>query len=312
MQVAILGGAGGVGASAAFNLLLRHEGYDVVLVDPREEMVQSHLMDLEQVLELSPGGAIRAGDPAEVGSADVIVVASSAPLTVNTSRLVYLGANVGIVDEVADLLPGAWPGVLLVVTNPVDPFVTRLQRRTGIDRRRVVGFTVNDSLRLRTGLAKALGLPLGHVEAWVVGEHGDTSVPLYDRVTVNGDRVEPNPEQTAAAEEFIRTFYVRHVALDSGRSSTWTSGLGISRMVAAVRGEGELWPASVVLDGEYGISGVAVSVPVTLGQGGVSRIHEWDLGPDDLAALQASAEFVREIGDGIDEPAAPQEGASPR
>jgi malate/lactate dehydrogenase len=312
VEVAILGGAGGVGASAAFNLLLRPEEFDVVLVDPRDAMVQSHVMDLEQVLELSPGGSIRAGGPAEVGAADVIVVASSVPLTVNTSRLVYLAGNAGVVDEVANLLPDGWPGVLLVVTNPVDPFVTRVRRRTGIDRARVVGYTVNDSLRLRTGLAKALGLPLGNVEAWVVGEHGDTSVPLYDRVTVNGERVEPTPEQTAEADEFIRTFYVRHVALDSGRSSTWTSGLGISRMVAALRGEGELWPASVVLDGEYGISGVAVSVPVTLGQGGVSRIHEWDLGPEELAALRASAEFVREIADGIDQPVARREGARPR
>jgi malate dehydrogenase len=183
--------------------------------------------------------------------------------------------------------------VMLVVTNPVDPLVTRLQQRTGIDRRRILGYTLNDSLRLRTGLARALGVAPGRVEAWVLGEHGDTSVPLFGRVSLDGEPVTPTPAQAAAAEEYLRTWYVRHVALDSGRSSTWTSGLGVARMVAALDGAGELWPASVVLDGEYGIEGVAVTVPVTIGRGGAARIHTWELGADELAALRASAEFVR-------------------
>jgi malate/lactate dehydrogenase len=111
--------------------------------------------------------------------------------------------------------------------------------------------------------------------------------------------------QAAAAEEYVRTWYVRHVALDSGRSSTWTSGLGVARMVAAlVRPELAIWPASLVLDGEYGIADVAVSVPVTLGPGGAEEIHEWELAADDLSALRGSAELVREVAAGIDGPVA--------
>jgi malate dehydrogenase len=181
----------------------------------------------------------------------------------------------------------------VVVTNPVDPLVTRLHRRTGLDRRSILGYTLNDSLRMRTGLAKAIGVPPGSVDAWVLGEHGDLSVPLYSRVEVDGRRIEPTDAQIAAAEQYLRTWYVKHVALDSGRSSTWTSGLGVSRMVAALDGEGGLWPCSVVLEGEYGIEGVAVTVPVTLGRSGVERIHEWEITPAELAALHASAELVR-------------------
>ncbi len=183
--------------------------------------------------------------------------------------------------------------MILVVTNPVDPLVTRLQRRTGLDRRRVLGYTLNDSLRLRTGLARALGEPPGSVDAWSLGEHGDLSVPLYSRVYVEGVQVDPTAAQRAAAEDYLRNWYVRHVALDSGRSSTWTSGLGVARMVTALAGGGQLWPASLVLDGEYGISGVAVTVPVTLGPGGAEQIHEWELAAGELEALHASAEFVR-------------------
>jgi malate dehydrogenase len=293
VKVAILGGAGGVGASTAFNLALLRGPHEVVLVDNRANMLKSHVWDMEQVLEQSPGCTVREGDVGDVDDADVIVLLSATPLVVGTSRLEYLEKNALITDELADRLPSAWDGLILVVTNPVDPLVTRLQRRTGFDRRRILGYTVNDSLRLRSGLARALGVPPGSVEAWVLGEHGDTSVPLLDRVSVDGVEAHPTAEQAAAAVEHLRTFYVRHVALDSGRSSTWTSGLGVARMVSALDGAGELWPASVVLRGEYGIDGVAVTVPVTIGRAGAERIHQWELGPDQLAALHASAEVVR-------------------
>jgi malate dehydrogenase len=299
MKVTIVGGAGGVGASVAFNLALTRSPREIVLVDNRHAMVTSHLMDLEQVLELSPGPTLRAGAASDIGDADVVVLLSSTPLTPDTPRIEYLAQNARLADELADQLASGWGGVIVVVTNPVDPLVTRLQRRGGLDRHRILGYTLNDSLRLRTGLAKALGVPAGSVEAWVLGEHGDLSVPLYDRVTVNGAPVQPTADQVAVAEKYLRSWYVRHVALDSGRSSTWTSGLGVARMVAALSGEGELWPASVVLDGEYDIHGVAVTVPVTIGRAGAEHIHEWGLDAGQLAALHASAEFVRAAADGV-------------
>lgn len=299
VKVTIVGGAGGVGASTAFNLALLRDPHEIVLVDARPEMLTSHVMDLQQVLELSPGCAVRAGGVGDLRDADVVVLLSATPLTVGTSRLEYLAANALIADELADELTPGWGGTIVVVTNPVDPLVTRLQQRTGLDRRRILGYTLNDSLRLRTGLARAFGVSAGRVEAWVLGEHGDTSVPLFDRVSLDGVQVVPTPAQAAAAEEYLRTWYARHVALDSGRSSTWTSGLGVARMVAALAGAGELWPASLVLDGEYGIEGVAVTVPVTIGRGGAERIHSWELGPGELAALRASAELVRSATDGI-------------
>jgi len=120
-------------------------------------------------------------------------------------------------------------------------------------------------------------------------------------VTVHGEPRLPTDAEAAAAEEFVRNWYVRHVALDSGRSSTWTTGLGAARMVAAiVRGDDELWPASVVLRGEYGIDGVAVSVPVTLGRDGAETVHEWELTENQLTALRTAGELVRGLAAGID------------
>src|SRR5204863_9233248 len=99
----------------------------------------------------------------------------------------------------------------------------------------------------------------------------------------------------ASAAEFTRGWFAKHKALESGRSSTWTSGLGTARMVEAIaNGGGQRFPASIVLDGEYGINGVSVSVPVTIGRRGVEQIHEWELSGDERVALLAAAKGVRQ------------------
>jgi malate/lactate dehydrogenase len=305
LKVLIAGAGGGVGASVAFNLLLSPLACEVVLLDSRRKMVLSHAMDLEQVLEQGGTGTVRAGDYDDVAGADVLVVTASAPLTVNDSRMVYLEANAAILAPLLDRLPPGWSGVLIVVTNPVDPLCTWAQRRTGLDRRHLLGYTLNDSLRLRTAVAKALATAPGRVQGWTIGEHGDLAVPLLDRLELDGRRVVLDDVQRAQVQEFIGSWYVRHVALDSGRSSTWTSGLGVARMVTTClsANDPELWPASVMLEGEYGIEAVSLSVPVTLAAGGVRAIHEFPLSESQSKALRAGAEFVRSAADGLITPA---------
>jgi len=314
MRIAIYGGGGGVGSSTAFNLLLGAESdSEVIVVDSRPAMVESHVLDLEQVLELGGSGVVRGGNTDDVWGADVVVFTAAAPLTMNTSRLDYLAANAAIARDLVEILgsDGSWPGALVVVTNPVDPICTWIQRSTGIDRTRVLGYTLNDSLRLRTGVAKALRIAPGTVDAWVLGEHGDACVPLFDRILVAGEPVALTDEQRAQAEEFFRTWYVRHVALDSGRSSTWTSGSGIARMVRALTaGSDEPWPASVVLDGEYGVTGVALTVPVALGRR-KARVLEWPLTDEQRQALRRSAEVVRSATGQLDSAVVPQTRSSP-
>jgi len=290
-------GSGNVGASCAVRLAAKALA-DIVVVDILDGIPQGKSLDtlqsgpIEGVDVQITGG----NDYAATAGSEIVVVTAAVPLTVNTSRLVYLEQNAAVVDDVADALPDGWGGVVVLVTNPVDPLVLRFRDRTGLDRRRVLGYTLNDSLRLRTGIADAVGAPPGAVDAWMVGEHGDSSVPLWSRVRVAGEPRALTLDERAAAEEYVRTWYVRHVALDSGRSSTWTSGLGISRMVSAIRDDaGAVWPASLVLEGEYGIDGSAVSVPVILGADGAREVVEWELADDELAALHASAEVVRAL-----------------
>jgi len=250
----------------------------VRVIDRRPAKVASHVMDLELVPSL---GRVVAGDWDDLGDVDVLVICAATALTASTSRAVYLAANAEIVDAIAARL-GGWDGVVVMVTNPVDPLVARVARALG-DRRRVLGYTFNDSLRLRLAIGHTLGVAADRVEAWVLGEHGDRAVPIFSRVRVDGEPVTLDPAQRSAAADFVHGWYRRHVALDSSRSSTWTSGAGLARMLAA--GDGEPWVASLLLEGEYGLDGVAAGVPVTLGPGGVEQILEWELAPDELAAL---------------------------
>jgi malate/lactate dehydrogenase len=290
-RVVVVGGGGGVGASVAFNLLLLAYPLEVVLVDRRPEMAVSHAMDLEQVVPLTCGGSVRVGDLDDVADAAIVVVTASVPLRLNASRMEFLVENARILDELAERLHH--DSIVLVVTNPVDALVTWLWRLTGLQRQRIVGYTFNDSLRLRTGIGAALGVAQERVEAWVLGEHGEHSVPLFGRVAVDGQRRRLDRRQRADAEAFLRGWYRRHVGLNSGRTSTWTTGLGVARMIeSVVVGDGRVWPASVVLEGEYGLTGVSVGVPISLGRCGVTRIHEWELTPEERAAVEQGAATV--------------------
>ena len=192
MRIAIYGGGGGVGSSTAFNLLLGADSdSEVIVVDSRPAMVESHVLDLEQVLELDGSGVVRGGNADDLRSADVVVFTAAAPLTVNTSRLDYLAANAAIAGDLVEILgsDGSWPGVLVVVTNPVDPICTWIQRSTGIDRTRVLGYTLNDSLRLRTGVAKALRIAPGPSTP---GSSVSTATPVCRSSIASWSRVSPS------------------------------------------------------------------------------------------------------------------------
>jgi malate dehydrogenase len=294
VKVALFGGAGGVGASAAFNLLVGGGALEVVVIDSRPWMVTSHVMDLQQVLEQGASGSVREGDEGDLADSDIVVVCASFEEGLSDSRMNFLERNGAIVRSAAEALGRDWGGVALMVTNPVDPLVMLFREVSGLDRRRVVGYTLNDTLRLRTGIGLALGVDPGRVDAWVVGEHGDSSVPLFTRVRVDGEPVELSPEQRAASTEFTQGWFAKHKALDSGRSSTWTSGLGAARMVTAIANDCDApFPASVVLEGEYGLDGVSVSVPIALGRDGVQEIYEWEISDEERSSLHAAADAVR-------------------
>ncbi|CCQ17879.1 Malate dehydrogenase [Rhodococcus sp. AW25M09] len=300
-KVTIFGGAGGIGSSVAFNLLLRPSTYDVVIVDTKPNMVTSHVMDLQDVAGIDGSSTVRGGSADDAADSDIVILSAAVPLRLNASRSVFLEDNARIVEALAvPLIESGWNGIFVMLTNPADALSTWLHQRTGFDRRKLLGYTINDSLRLRTGVGRALGVSPHRVEGWVLGEHGAGQVPLYDSLLVDGSPVHLDDEQRAVAQNYIDTWYVEHVALDSGRTSTWSSGRGTALLVDAIVTESdEPLPASVVLDGEYGVKGASLGVPVLLGKSGVRSVVEWDLSTSELAAFRTGGDSVRAAAEGI-------------
>lgn len=301
MRVAILGGAGGVGASVAFNLLRTDTPYEILVVDTKPHMITSHVMDLQDALSLGGATSIRGAELEEAATADIVVCSAAVPLTINTSRDVYLTGNAKIVASVVDpLIAAGWNGIFVLMTNPVDPLLTWLAQRTGWAREKLLGYTLNDTQRFRTGIAQALDVAPQRVSCWVIGEHGAGQVPLFGSITLDGKPVQLTDEQRSQTLDYIDNWYVRHVALDSGRTSTWSSGLGGALMVeAVVNGSDQLFPASLIQAGEYGLSGMSLSVPVRLSPDGVTAVERLELTAEEQQALAAGAQKITELAGSI-------------
>jgi malate dehydrogenase len=184
--------------------------------------------------------------------------------------------------------------VVLVATNPIDVFTYVFAHLADLPPERVIGYSWNDSLRLRWAVAAVLGVPVPDVEALVLGEHGDGQVPLFDRVTVRSQPVVLTPEQRGGVEEAVRGWFTTYQGLQSGRTSGWTSAVGIGEIVRAIASASpQLLPCSAILRGQYGLREVSLGVPVRLGPRGVRQIEELPLTEADLERLHAAARKVR-------------------
>jgi malate/lactate dehydrogenase len=298
MRVALVGAAGGIGSAVAYSLVLEGLGSEFLLVDVNAAALETQVMDLEQLRGSVRPFSVRSAEMREIPSADVVVISASTPPRADLPRMDYLKQNLAITREISDVFKDEshWPGVVIIASNPVDPLVLDFQRRTGIERKRVLGYSINDTLRFRYAIAIEAGVSPDCVTAWVIGEHGNLCVPLFSRVTVDGNPFRLLADQQQRVREYLLGWYPRWVALGTSRTSTWTSGYGIARMVSAISTGGSgPWPAAFALDGEYGISGVALSLPVVLGARGVESVVGWDLAPEESEALRKAADYLADI-----------------
>jgi malate dehydrogenase len=295
-KVTIVGGYGGVGSALAYALLTSADPYEVALLGRRSQWVTCQLMDLGGI---TPFGhtAVRSGDIDDFVASDMVVITASIPFEPSASRLDFLSGNVEVLrpyfHALAEL-PADWPGHVIVVTNPVDPLTTWLSHSARIDRHRLLGYSWNDSLRLRIAIGQALHTHASEVVGWVVGEHGDGCVPLFDRIRVGGVPVRLSPEQQRSVLAEIRSWYARWVALGVCRTTAWTTATGVARMIHDLTSRTSSdWCAAVPLCGEYDLNGVAIGVPITIGSNRVSPVHEWHLTQHDRSALHHAADVIR-------------------
>lgn len=299
MKVTIVG-AGNVGASCA-QRIAEGEIADVYMVDVMGGLAAGKALDLAQAAPVvGHSRQITGGeDYAGAEGSEVVVVTAGVTRKPGMSRDELLGINGKIVSEViAEVKEVAPEAILLMVSNPLDVTTYIAQQVSGAPRERIMGMAgVLDAARFATFIAQEIGCSPADVTAMVLGGHGDTMVPLPRHSTVSGIPVTEliAPDRVDALIERTRRGGAEIVAYLKTASAFYAPSAAVAQMVASmVRDEGRILPASVRLQGEYGLSDVFVGVPVKLGPRGVEEILELDLTEDELAALHRSAEHVRQ------------------
>jgi malate/lactate dehydrogenase len=207
-----------------------------------------------------------------------------------------LPQNVPIVRNICTSIKQFCPGaVVIIATNPVCPLNYALYLCSGLDRKKLIGYSANDSIRFRELTAQALGVKTSRVEATVIGEHGNSQVLLFSSVKVDGKPVAISDDIKKKVRQEVADIpaVLEELRIATGRTAAWTTAVGLTAVCRAIiRNTGETLPCSVVLDGEYGCHDLSMTVPAVLGKNGVCEILEWQLPPDENEALQNSIDTL--------------------
>lgn len=299
-------GAGAVGSEFAYALAQSGVAEEIVLTDLNEGLAKGQALDLAHGAPFYPTVSIRAAAAPEAyrGAAVVVVTAGKAQAGPEQSRLELLAVNAKIVTSVAEQVKAAAPdAILLVVSNPVDILTHVAAARTAWPRGRILGSgTVLDSARFRYLLAEHCGLSAQSVHASILGEHGDSEfaawslahvagTPFADYCAQCGKCAQPGLHEEVESE-VRRSAY--HIIGYKG-STSYGVGMALRTIVGAIlRNERRVLTVSASLEGEYGLKDVTLGVPCVVGAGGIERIIEAKLAPEEAAALRRSAEVLRQ------------------
>ena len=296
-------GAGNVGASVAQYAVEKELG-DVVLVDVIEGIPQGKALDLAQA------GPVHGYDAALVGTngyeetadSDVVVITAGLARKPGMTRDDLLFKNAEIVGGVVEqIVSRSRHAILVLVTNPLDAMVQLAWKKSGFPKERVIGMAgVLDSARFRTFIARELNVSVENVTAFVLGGHGDTMVPLPRYSTVAGIPITEllSKEKVDALVQRTANGGAEIVGLLKTGSAYYAPAASAVEMVEAIlKDKHKILPCAAYLDGQYGVRGLYVGVPVKLGRKGVEQIVEIKLHPDEQAAFDKSAAAVRELVD---------------
>jgi len=302
-------GAGFVGTTYIYALM--HTGLvgEIALIDLDQRKVKGEVMDLEHGLAFVPPVEIRSGDYSDCAGANLIVVTAGAKQIPGQSRIELIQRNAEIVKSICDEIKKYnSDAVLLMVANPVDALTQVALKQLGWPRQRVIGSgTVLDSARFRSMLSRHCGIDTRNVHAYILGEHGDSEVAAWSMTHIAGVAMRDycaicqSCDSKKTHEDIVRR--VRDSAyhiIDYKGSTYYAIGLSLTRISGAIlRNEHSILTVSLLLQGEYGIDNICLSVPCVVGKTGVERIITAQLSEDEQAALRASAQTLREVLDSI-------------
>lgn len=299
MKITVVG-AGAVGASCAEYIAIKDFASEVVLIDIKEGFAEGKAMDLMQTASLNSFDTKITGttnDYSKTANSDVAVITSGIPRKPGMTREELISTNAGIVKSVAENLIKHSPNVIIiVVSNPMDTMTYLAHKTTGLPKNRIIGMGgALDSARFKYRLSEALECPASDVDGMVIGGHSDTGmIPLTRLATRNSipvskflsqDKLDNVREETKVGGATLTKLL--------GTSAWYAPGAAVSAMVQAIACDTKkMFPCSCLLDGEYGLTDIAIGVPTIIGRNGIEQIVEIELDDAEKAKLVESAAAV--------------------
>lgn len=295
-------GTGWVGSSVAISTLHSGAADELLLNDARPGLAEGEAMDLAHGASFYPSAGVRTATVEEMADADAVVVTAGRGGKPGESRLDLLRENAKVVQDLGRRLAGC-RGTIIMVTNPVDVLTQVMTETSGLPPARVLGTgTMLDTARLRHVLGRTLGLDARSIHAQVLGEHGDSEVVLWSGARVGGVPLRDWPgwdrrREPRLADE-VRT--AAYQIIQRKGATNHAIGLVTAELLRCMlRGERRILTVSRVQEGALGIRGVALSLPAVVGWEGATQILEPALDPDERAALERSADVLRQAAAGL-------------
>ncbi len=293
-------GAGQVGMACAYSMMIQNCFDELIIQDIQTEKLQGEVMDLTHGLPFVEPVEIKAGTVADVGqNADMVIITAGASQKIGESRLDLVLRNVAIYKSlIADVVKYCPDAILLIVSNPVDIMTYATLKLSGFPAARVIGTgTVLDSARFRTLLAQEMGIDVRSVHAYIIGEHGDSEVPVWSKVNISGMSL-CDQENNGLQEIFDRVKNAGYEILKLKGYTSYAIGLATTEIVKAIlHGQDRILTVSSLVNDFYGISDVCLSLPSVVNQKGVIKRVNITLSDKEQQQLIHSAKVLHDIFD---------------
>jgi L-lactate dehydrogenase len=290
-------GAGQVGMACAYSLLIQNTLDELVIVDINQEKLKGEVMDLTHGLPFVEPTQVDAGTIEDAANADIIIVTAGAKQKPGQSRLDLVSRNVEIFRSlIPDLVHYAPQAIILIVTNPVDVMTYVSQKFSGLPPSQVLGSgTVLDTARFRSLLAQKFELDPRSIHAYIIGEHGDSEVPVWSALNISGMPIlegDTPPEKLAHVFEEVKN--AAYEIIQRKGATSYAIGLGVTQIVQAIlRNQNRILTVSTLIEDFVGIKDVCLSLPAVTNAQGVSRIVNLPLSDQERDQLQQSAQVLR-------------------
>jgi len=305
----VIVGAGFVGTTFAYSLLIRGLASQVVIIDIDKMRAEGEVMDLNHGMPFAYPAKISAGDYSDCKDADMVVIAVDKGQKIGQSRLELAEGNWEIMRKIVpEITKHNAECILLVVTNPLDVMTFAALKLSGFPKNRVIGSgTILDTARLRYLLSEYLEVDSRNVHAYIIGEHGDSEVPVWSLANVAGIRLKdycPICHVPYDAEVFNDLFLkVRNAGYEiikrKGRTN-YAVALGMTKIVESIiRDENAIVTVSCLLEDYHGVSDICLSVPVVLNRSGVKETIRLPLDDKEIADFQKSAAIIKKVANSL-------------